>query len=167
MRPAGLTEIIGCERIGRMQTRHFFAVVALLSPLGLAACAGQPQLYPQPYIGSGTAPAVSPQTMAEFKARTLHTPAEGKVRDLGEAYIATSLDHPSSARFTGEFESVGKSPALCGFVSSKDQDGAMSGWRPFFVEWTRGVSKGTKKPYDYDAETELAKLCGAMPPPSP
>lgn len=150
-----------------MQIRHFPALVALLSPLGLAACAGQPQLYPQPYIGSGTAPTVSPQAMAEFKARSLHSPAQGKVRDLGEAYIATSLDHPSSARFTGEFESIGKSPALCGFVSYKDRDGTMSGWRPFFVEWTTRVSKGTKKPYDYDAETELAKLCGPMTPPTP
>ncbi|HTI03174.1 MAG TPA: hypothetical protein VL752_19680 [Acidisoma sp.] len=150
-----------------MQTRHIAAFAVLLSPLALAACAGQPQLYPQPYIGTGAAPAVSPQTTAEFKARTLHTPAEGKVRDLGEAYIATSLDHPSSARFTGEFESIGKSPALCGFVSYKDRSGAMSGWRPFFVEWTQRVSKGSKKPYDYNAETELAKLCGPMTPPAP
>lgn len=150
-----------------MQTRPFLAVLPLLATLGLAACAGQPQLYPQPYIGSGAAPMVTPTTMAEFKARSLHVPAEGKVRDLGEAYIATSLDHPSSARFTGEFESIGKSPALCGFVSFKDRSGAISGWRPFFVEWTRHVAKGTKKPYDYDAETELAKLCGPMTPPSP
>lgn len=150
-----------------MQIRPFSAVLALLAPLGLAACASQPQLYPQPYIGSGAVPAVSPETMAKFQSRTLHTPAEGKVRDLGEAYIATSLDHPSSARFTGEFESIGKSPALCGFVSFRDKSGAISGWRPFFVEWTRHVSKGTEKPYDYDAETELAKLCGPMAPPAP
>ncbi|GAB0117039.1 hypothetical protein [Acidisoma sp. 7E03] len=148
-----------------MQIHRRLPALALLAPLGLAACASQPQLYPQPYIGAGSVPATTPQSLAEFRARTLHTPAEGKVRDLGEAYIATALTHPTSAQFTGEFESIGKSPALCGFVKYRDNDGTTTGWKPFFVEWTRASTKGEKKPY-YDAEAELAKLCGPMTPPA-
>lgn len=150
-----------------MHIRRSLAWLSLAAPLALAACAGQPQLYPQPYIGSGASTAATPQTLAEFRTRTLHTPAAGKVQDLGEAYIATSLDHPSSAQFAGTFESIGKSPALCGFVKYRDASGTMSDWHPFFVEWTTHVAKGTKKPYDYDAEIELAKLCGPMTPPAP
>lgn len=149
-----------------MRIHHLLPGLALLAPLALAACASQPQLYPQPYIGKGATPAMTPEGLAAFRARTLHTPAHGKVRDLGEAYIATALTHPTSARFAGEFESIGKSPALCGFVKFRANDGTMTGWRPFFVEWTRGSTKGEKKPF-YDAEAELAKLCGPMTPPAP
>jgi hypothetical protein len=109
---------------------------------------------------------VTSATAAAFKARTIVSPPHGKVQDLAEAYIASAVAHPSSAKFTGAFESTGKSLALCGFVKYRDNDGSVTGWRPFFVEWTTHHAKGTEAPYDYDADTELAKLCGAMPAPA-
>jgi hypothetical protein len=142
--------------------------LAMLSVLAapLAACAGGGQVYPQPYIGKTGMTLVTPENQAVFKTRTLVAPPHDKVQDLGEAYIASSVAHPSSAKFAGEFESIGKSTALCGFVTYRTKENTLSGWRPFFVEWTAHYAKGTKAPYNYDAEAELAKLCGPMTPPA-
>jgi hypothetical protein len=147
-----------------MNFRALATLTLLAGPV--AACASGPQVYPQPYISKAATIPVTPETMAAFKARTLVTPPHGKMQDLAEAYIASSLAHPSSAKFTGEFESNGKSMALCGFVRSRNKENSMTGWRPFFVEWTAHYAKGTNTPYDYDPETELAKLCGPMTPPA-
>jgi hypothetical protein len=142
-----------------------YAMLALVAG-PLAACASGQQLYPQPYIAQGGPVAVTPETMAAFRARTIVTPPHGKVQDLAEAYIASAVPHPSSAKFTGEFESNGKSLALCGFVKYRDNDGSVTDWRPFFVEWTTHHAKGTQAPFDYNADTEVAKLCGPMTPPA-
>ncbi|MCB8881583.1 hypothetical protein ACELLULO517_15140 [Acidisoma cellulosilytica] len=141
------------------------AMLALLAG-PLAACAGSgPQVYPQPYISKATAVQVTPESQAAFKARTIVTPPHGKVQDLAEAYIASSVAHPSSAKFTGAFESDGKSVALCGFVTYRDKHNTQTAWRPFFVEWTSHHTKGVDAPY-YDPDEELAKLCGPMTPPA-
>jgi hypothetical protein len=136
------------------------ATLLLLAPL--AACAGGQKVYPQPYISAGTPITPSPQDIAAFKTRTLYAPPKAKVQDLGESYIASAVAHPSSARFRGQFESVGKSVALCGLVKFRDTDGQMTGWRPFFVEWTAKSTKGTEAPYAYNPDDELAKLCGPL-----
>jgi hypothetical protein len=142
-----------------MTSARLATLLALAAPL--AACASGPQVYPQPYIGSGAPIAASPQDIAAFKARTLHTPPKGEVQDLGESYIATAVAHPSSVRFKSEFESIGKSIALCGLVKFQDANGQMTGWRPFFVEWTAKSAKGAKGPV-YNPDDELAKLCGPL-----
>lgn len=147
-----------------MNVRLFATLGLLLTPL--AACAGGGQVYPQPYIGKGGPVVVTPELAAAFKARAIMTPPHGKVRDLAEAYIAAAVQHPSSVQFTGEFESAGKSLAVCGFVKYRDENDVQTGWRPFFVEWTAHHAKGTKAPFDYDADAELAKLCGPMAPPA-
>jgi hypothetical protein len=141
-----------------MKTAH---LVALLAFAPLAACASGPEVYPQPYISSGAPITPSPQDLAAFKGRTLHTPAKGQVRDLGESYIASAVAHPSSVKFKSEFESIGRSIALCGLVKFRDTDGQMTGWRPFFVEWTSKHAKGIDGPYSPD--DELVKLCGPQP----
>lgn len=145
-------------------TRRPLAMLAVLAG-PLAACAGGAQVYPQPYISKATTITVSPEAMAAFRARTLVTPAHAKLQDLAEAYIASSVAHPSSAKFAGEFESNGKSQAICGFVRYRDTKNVVTGWRPFFVEWTAHHAKGVDKPY-YNADDELAKLCGPMVPPA-
>jgi hypothetical protein len=137
-------------------------LACLTVTMSLAACAGGQQVYPQPYIGSGAPITPSPQDVADFKARTLHTPAKADVQDLAESYIASSVAHPSSAKFKNEFESIGKSLALCGLVKFRDTDGQMTDWRPFFVEWTTKARKGTDVPYSYNPDDELAKLCGPL-----
>ncbi|MCB8876448.1 hypothetical protein [Acidisoma silvae] len=147
-----------------MNCRPFVMLALLGAPL--AACAGsQQQVYPQPYIGKAMPIQVTPETQAAFKARTIVTPPHGKVQDLAEAYIASSVAHPSSAKFAGEFESNGKSVALCGFVQYRGKDNSLTGWRPFFVEWTAHHAKGVNAPY-YSADDEMAKLCGPMTPPA-
>jgi hypothetical protein len=136
-----------------------FALAALAAPL--AGCASGPEVYPQPYIGSGAPIAPAPQDIAAFKARSLHAPPKGDVQDLAESYIASAVAHPSSVRFKSEFESIGKSIALCGLVNYRDTDGQMSGWRPFFVEWTAQHAKGLAGP-PYNPDDELVKLCGPL-----
>jgi hypothetical protein len=142
-----------------MTSARLATLLALAAPL--AACASGPQVYPQPYIGSGAPIAASAQDIAAFKARTLHTPPKGDVRDLAESYIASAVAHPSSVRFKSEFESIGKSVALCGLVKFQDSDGQMTGWRPFFVEWTTKATKGLTGPA-YNPDDELVKLCGPL-----
>jgi hypothetical protein len=142
-----------------MKPARLAVLLALATPL--AACAGGPQVYPQPYIGSGAPIMASAQDVAAFKARTLHTPPKGDVKDLAESYIASAVAHPSSVQFKSEFESIGKSVALCGLVTFRDTDGQMTGWRPFFVEWTAKASKGLTGPV-YNPDDELAKLCGPL-----
>jgi hypothetical protein len=126
----------------------------------LAACAGGNQVYPQPYIGKGQPFAASPADLAAFKARTQHAPPRSDLQDLAESYISQAVPHPSSVMFQNEFESIGKSVAVCGLVKYRNKEGQMTGWRPFFVEFTTKASKGTQAPYPYNPEDELVKLCG-------
>ncbi|GAB0112497.1 hypothetical protein [Acidisoma sp. C75] len=148
---------------------------SLLAPLALAllaaaGCTSPPALYPHPFIGrqseAAAAAAATPETAAAFRARHITDPAPRKAAGLAEAYIAAQLEHPSSAQFTGLFESTGKSPAVCGFVRDEGRDGAATGWRPFVVEWTRAFAKGESVSGSAEAETALARLCGPMPPPA-
>ena len=142
--------------------RIYRLAACLAATLSLAACAGSGTLYPQPYIGKGEPLAASPQDVAAFKARTLHTPPRAQLQDLAESYIASSVGHPSSVKFQGEFESIGRSPAVCGQVRYRNKYGQMTAWRPFFVEFTTKPTKGTEAPYTYNPEDELSKLCGPM-----
>ena len=134
------------------------ACLAVLVPL--AACAGNGQLYPQPYIGKGAPFTASAEDVAAFKARTIHSPARGDLQDLAEAYISREVEHPSSVKFQNEFQSTGKSIAICGQVTYRNKYDQMTAWRPFFVEFTTKASKGTEAPYTYNPEDELVKLCG-------
>jgi hypothetical protein len=134
----------------------------LIAAMPLAACAGGTALYPQPYIGKGVPISASAQDIADFKARTLHAPPHAGLQDLAESYISRAVQHPSSVKFQTEFESIGRSTAICGRVRYRDRDGQMTGWRPFFVEFTSKPTKGTAGSYPYDPEDELAKLCGPM-----
>ncbi len=147
-----------------MKPARLGCCLALLVPL--AACAGNTRLYPQPYIANGTTIVASPVDVAAFKTRTLHAPPSAELQGLAESYISRAVPHPSSVKFQSEFESVGKSTAVCGLVTYRDKYGAMTGWRPFFVEFTRKPGKGTEPGPIYDPEDELAKLCGpgAMTP---
>lgn len=147
-----------------MTCRPYLLLCLLAAPL--AACAGNQQVYPQPYVAGGGAIAVTPDAMAAFKARTIVAPPRTKVRDLAEAYIATTVPHPSSVAFGGEFESNGQSAAVCGFVKYRDIAGTMTGWRPFFVEWTTHHAMRAKAPLGYSPDAELSKLCGPMTPPA-
>jgi hypothetical protein len=142
-----------------MRIVRLAAALALLVPLGACASSG-PAFYPQPYIGKGGPIAVSAADVAAFKARTLHAPPRADLQDLAESYISRAVPHPSSVKFQNEFESIGKSVAVCGLVKYRNKYGQVTGWRPFFVEFTRKSSKGTEAPYTYDPEDELAKLCG-------
>jgi len=126
----------------------------------LAACAGSSALYPQPYIGKGLPFTPNPADVAAFKTRILHTPPRADLQDLAESYISQQVAHPSSVKFSREFESVGNSTAICGLVRYRNKEGQMTAWRPFFVEFTRKTSKGTEAPYTYNPENELVKLCG-------
>jgi hypothetical protein len=128
----------------------------------LAACAGSSAVYPQPYIGKGEPFAASPADVAAFKARALRTPPRSDLQDLAESYIAQQVPHASSVTFRNEFETVGKSVAICGLVKYRNKYGQMTAWRPFFVEFTAKASKGTEAPYTYNPEDELVKLCGPM-----
>jgi hypothetical protein len=141
-----------------MRIARLFACLALTA--SLAACAGSPQVYPQPYIGTGAPIAPSPADIAAFKARTIHAPPRANLQDLAESYIAQQVPHPSSVRFQNEFESIGNSVAVCGLVKYRNKYGQITAWRPFFVEFTRKAAKGTEAPYTYNPEDELAKLCG-------
>ena len=134
------------------------ACLAALAPL--AACAGGGQLYPQPYIGKGTPFLASPADLAAFKARTIHAPPRADLQDLAESYISRDVQHPSSVAFQNEFQSSGKSVAICGQVRYRNKEGQMTGWRPYFVEFTTKSAKGTEAPYTYNPEDELVKLCG-------
>jgi hypothetical protein len=149
-----------------MQNARLAACLILALPL--AACAGSDAVYPQPYIGKGAPFAASPQDLAAFKARTLHSPPRADLQDLAESYISREVQHPSSVTFQNEFESIGKSVAVCGQVQYRNKHGAMTEWRPFFVEFTTKATKGTEAPYSYNPEDELAKLCGppGMTPPA-
>ena len=131
----------------------------------LAACASGPGVYPQPYIGKSLPIAASPAQVVAFKTRVLHTPPRSDLQDLAESYISREVQHPSSVVFQNEFESVGKSIAICGLVRYRNKYDQMTDWRPFFVEFTRKASKGTEAPYSYNPEDELAKLCGPTPIP--
>ncbi len=135
----------------------------LLAALPLAACASSQAVYPQPYIGKGLVTAPSPADLAAFKTRTVHSPPRSDLQDLAESYISSSLLHPSSVTFQSEFESLGKSVAVCGLVRYRNKEGQMTAWRPFFVEFTTKATKGsTDVPYSYNPEDELVKLCGPM-----
>jgi hypothetical protein len=142
-----------------MKPPRLATLLALAAPL--AACASGPEVYPQPYISAHAPITPSPEDIAAFKARTLHTPPKGDVQDLAESYIATAVPHPSSVKFKSEFESIGKSIALCGLVKYRDAEGQMTGWRPFFVEWTAKHTKGIGGP-PYNPDDELVKLCGPL-----
>jgi hypothetical protein len=141
-----------------MRIARLAVCLSLLVSLG--ACAGSPALYPQPYIGKGQPIAASPADLAAFKARTIHTPPHASLQDLAESYISRAVPYPSSVTFQNEFESIGTSTAVCGRVKYRDKHGQMTGWRPFFVEFTGTATKGTEAPYSYKPEDELAKLCG-------
>jgi hypothetical protein len=143
-----------------MTIARLAACLSVLVPI--AACAGSPALYPQPYIGKGQPFAASAEDVAAFKARTIHTPPRSDLQDLAESFISRDVPHPSSVMFQNEFESVGNSIAVCGMVKYRKTYGDMTAWRPFFVEFTRATSKGTKAPYTYNPEDELVKLCGPM-----
>ncbi len=149
-----------------MTCRPRLRLLFVLLAASLAACAGNEQVYPQPYIAKAGPLGVTPQSTAAFNARTIVRPPRSKVRGLAEAYIASAVPHPSSVQFAGEFESNGRSIALCGFVKYRDDAGQMTGWHPFVVEWTRHSAKGMTPPFNYDADAELAKLCGPMMPPA-
>ena len=143
-----------------MRNARLAACLSVLLPLG--ACAGSPALFPQPYIGKGAPFTVSAADVIAFRARTIHKPPRADLQDLAESYISRGVPHPSSVTFQNEFESVGRSIAVCGLVSYRDKHGQMTAWRPFFVEFTRKASKGTEAPYTYNPEDELVKLCGPM-----
>jgi hypothetical protein len=128
----------------------------------LAACAGSGRLYPQPYIGKGAPITPSAADVAAFRTRTIHAPPRADLQDLAESYISRDVPHPSSVTFQNEFQSVGKSVAICGQVQYRNKYGQLTRWRPFFVEFTAKASKGTEAPYTYSPEDELVKLCGAM-----
>lgn len=134
----------------------------LLAALPLAACAGSSAVYPQPYIGKGLVTAPSPADLAAFKARTVQNPPRSDLQELAESYISSSIAHPSSVTFQSEFESLGKSVAICGLVRYRNKEGQMTAWRPFFVEFTTKATKGTEAPYGYNPEDELVKLCGPL-----
>ena len=143
-----------------MRISRLASCLTLLVPL--AACAGSSRLYPQPYISKGAPVTVSPGDVAAFKARTIHTPARADLQDLAESYISREVEHPSSVKFQNEFQSTGKSIAICGQVTYRNKYNQMTAWRPFFVEFTTKASKGTEAPYTYNPEDELAKLCGPL-----
>jgi hypothetical protein len=134
----------------------------LFAALPLAACAGSPAVYPQPYIGKGLVTTPSPADLAAFKARSVQSPPRSDLQELAESYISSSIAHPSSVTFQSEFESLGKSVAICGLVRYRNKEGQMTAWRPFFVEFTTKATKGTEAPYGYNPEDELVKLCGPL-----
>jgi hypothetical protein len=145
----------------KISIRLCFALAAI--PM-LASCAPKPMGIPVMGISKSAATPVPDSAVNAFASRTIHTPPSSTLVDTAEAFIAVSLPHPSRTHFRGEFETVGQTAAICGYVKYLNRKGVYTPYRPYYVEFVSQTAKTSAfGPFATDKAAELARLCGAMP----